>query len=158
MAVCLALTFAGCKPKDSDIQNDVNTQLNEQQSLSGVSATVENGVVTLTGSVDSEGDRNSAETIARGIKGVDSVHNNISMAIQSDSVHPVPPAGTGLISDEAMMDSAKVIEKQYPGVNISVAAGVITITGTIEQSKKDELMGKLNLLSSKGVNDQLQVK
>jgi osmotically-inducible protein OsmY len=46
----------------------------------GLEASVERGVVTLTGSVATEEQRQLAELIARGIEGVDKVINEIKVA------------------------------------------------------------------------------
>lgn len=156
--IAVSFSFFGCKQNDTEVQNKLNDKLKEQENLAGVNATVDNGVATLTGTVSSEADKSSAETIARQVDGVDSVHNNISLPIPSDSVQGVPDAGSGLIADEHIMDSAKALTKDYPDVHVSVAGGVITVTGTIEKSKKDALIESLKGLSAHGVTDQLQVK
>lgn len=153
-----SILFMGCKPKDTDIETNVNTRFKNQPDLSGVTATVVNGVATLSGDVKTEADKNSAETIANEVNGVDTVHNNISLIIQSDKVNPLTGSSTGLIADDQLMDSAKAIAKDYPDINVSVSAGVITVTGIIAKEKKDALMQSLKLLSNHGITDQLELK
>lgn len=152
----VSLFFTGCKPKDADIQTSVNNQLKNQADLAAVTATVNDGVATLSGQVKTEADKNSAETITKGVNGVESVNNNITIQVQYDTA--VAPPSTGLIADDQLMDSAKALVKNFPDVNVSVSAGVITVTGTINKDKKDGLIQSLKLLSDHGVNDQLQVK
>lgn len=62
---------------DTWIQGKLEASLMAEDSLSAfaIDTEVENGVATLTGTVDSEADRRLATQIAMSIKGVTSVHN-----------------------------------------------------------------------------------
>jgi len=66
---------------DSTIQAAIDKQLADDPTLStlGITATVMNGKVTLLGSVKNDGLKNQVEKMARRIKGVKAVDNQISV-------------------------------------------------------------------------------
>lgn len=144
----VSLSFNSCKskPKDSDLQ----TSVNEKLGTSGVSATVNDGVVTLNGQCPDEPCRTSAEQSAKDVKGVKSVINNISVA--------PPAAPVEVSSDAALQTGLKDATKDYPGVTATVANGEVTLTGTIERSKLPNLMQSVNSLNPKKVNNKLTIK
>lgn len=154
----IALSIAGCGERDMVVEERINNRLHERQQLMAITATFADGVATLSGDADSEADKESAEAIARQVKGVDSVINKISTPIVSDQVHAVPPAGSGLIADETIMDSTEAILKNYPGVNASVSGGTITLTGTVDMNSKDSLISALRSLHPVNINDQLSAQ
>lgn len=156
--VFVTAALIGCGPSDQDLQDRVNEKLHEQAHLSAVTAHVESAIATLTGTVDSQGDKESAEAIAGAVRGIDSVRSNISLKINSDVVHPVPPPGSGLLSDESLMDSVKLILGHYPLVNASVASGTITLTGSLNQEQRGDLMQKLRDLQPTSINDQTELR
>jgi osmotically-inducible protein OsmY len=92
--LCLALTlFAGMslqscgnKTKDSDIQSSFNEKARADASLANISATVNEGVITLNGQCPDEACRTNAEQSAKNVKGVKSVVNNITI-----TAPPPPP-------------------------------------------------------------------
>lgn len=148
LAIILISFFTGCKPKDAEVQTKINDQLKESPELSGVTATVENNVATLTGMVPSESEKSNAGAIAKNVHGVDSVINNIT-------TNTPPSPSTSLIKDDALMEETKLILKNYPGVTGSVSAGIITLTGTVETGKKSALLDTLRTLNPIDINDQV---
>ena len=66
-----SLLFTACKsgPKDSHKQKDFDAQLTQNPQLRTVTATVKDGVVTLTGPCPDEACRTGAEQAARGVAG-----------------------------------------------------------------------------------------
>jgi hyperosmotically inducible periplasmic protein len=91
---CKSLLFAGlmfmavglfsCQPSDSNVQQDVNAKIS---SVSGVTADVKDGVVTLNGTVMDDATKAAAEDSVKTVKGVKSVSNNITV-----QAPPPPPA------------------------------------------------------------------
>ena len=142
-----AFQFNGCKskPKDSDLQASVNEKL----SPSGVSATVNDGVVTLNGQCPDETCRTSAEQTAKNVKGVKSVVNNITVA---------PAAPVEISPDAALESGLRDATKDYPGVTATVANGEVTLTGTVERDRLPKLMQAIHALSPKKVNNNLTIK
>lgn len=84
--------FTGRGPKgyrrsDDRIAEDVNEALSQDPDLdaSDIEVKVENGAVTLTGTVSARQFKRMAEDIAERCSGVDDVHNQIRIQRQDDS-------------------------------------------------------------------------
>lgn len=95
MAVMVTLAFVSCKPKDEDILKAVNEKIAGMTEMKGMTATVTDGVVTLSGECKDEkckADCQKAIEDAK-IKGVKSVVSNCTIA-------PVvaPPASVAVSS------------------------------------------------------------
>jgi hyperosmotically inducible periplasmic protein len=153
LLVALLLTVGlfgvpACKGKnrDGDIQTAINSKTQTDPSLAGVSATVVNGEVTLTGSCADEPCRQNAEKAVKDIDGVKKVVNNITVA-------PVT-----ISPDTQLQNSVQEVAGRYPGVQASVADGVIVLRGTIERSQLQNLMQDMNALRPKRVDNQLVIK
>jgi BON domain len=67
---------------DSTIQSDVSAAIGQDSTLQGqqVSATADKGVVTLNGTVQTDAQRQQAETDAANVSGVSGIMNNIKVA------------------------------------------------------------------------------
>ena len=86
LVVCFLLS-AVCLAKDPPVVNDdtINDQIRislASDKVVGVlpfDVSVKNGVVTLSGTADQSGQRSRAEKLARKVKGVKSVVNNITL-------------------------------------------------------------------------------
>ena len=146
--LALSIAFTSCNPKDADVQSAV-----QQKEAPGITVTVAEGVVTLTGTVSDEGAKASAEEVAKGEKGVKSVVNNLMLP-------PPPPPPTMAPVTETMNAMAKAVidaVKDHPTVSASVADGVITLTGTIKKDKLPKLMMTLSSLKPKKIDNKLIV-
>jgi hypothetical protein len=94
------LTLAlGCSkaPNDAQLTSDIQSKLNADSGLQGKQLTVQtaNGVVTLTGTVDNENEREAAARYASSAPGVKQVINNLQVAApgemaQGEQAPPVP--------------------------------------------------------------------
>ncbi|HET7116977.1 MAG TPA: BON domain-containing protein, partial [Hanamia sp.] len=73
-----SVLFFSCKPKDSDLQAKITEKFAATPECAGASATVTDGVATLTGEVKDDACKSMAATTAEGIKGVKSVVNNLT--------------------------------------------------------------------------------
>lgn len=142
-AVLLSGTVA-CKSKisDADLKTKVETAI---QSNPNVQVDVKEGVVTLNGTAASEEEKIKMEDAAKAAdaKGVKSVVNNI--------VVNVPQIEVNTNTDDL---TAKVNEftKDFPTVKTSVAEGVITVTGELEQARVQALKMGLDALNPKKVD------
>lgn len=148
MATALAIAVPSCKskPSDADIQTKVQTALS---ATPGVSADVKDGVVTLSGLVGSPDEKTAVENAVNNLKdsGVKSVVDNIEVE--------APPAPT--VAADPLTQSVADATKDFPGITATVADGIITVTGEIEQSKVKTLKSSLDALNPKKV-DMSQVK
>jgi hyperosmotically inducible protein len=134
------------KPKDADIQATVTTAL---QSTPGVSADVKDGVVTLTGNVNTDADKDAAENAAKVTAGVKSVVNNITV---TPPPPPPPPAPAASTADATLKTAVDGIVKDFPGITADVKEGVIIITGESKADRWKKLKIALDGLKPKKVD------
>ena len=91
LAIILAITV-GCakKPDDAKISSDVQGRFSQDSGLSTKQLTVQsaNGVVTISGTVDNDAQRDAAARQAAAVAGVKEVVNNLQVA----GAAPAPPA------------------------------------------------------------------
>lgn len=146
-----SLLFTACKsgPKDSDIQKDFDAQLTQNPQLRTVTATVNEGVVTLTGPCPDEACRTNAEQAARGIKGVKNVVNNITVSESAPVV---------IADDGTLKNAVDEIVKKYDNVEATVQNGEVTLRGNITRDNLQQLMMDLNGANAKKINNQLTIK
>src|SRR5215212_7956661 len=87
----LSANFISCKEKnrDAEIQTEITNKISKEDAMSGLTASVSDGVVTLNGECkDEECKRHCAESVKE-IKGVKSVVNNIGVAAPQTTAAPV---------------------------------------------------------------------
>ncbi|HVG41662.1 MAG TPA: BON domain-containing protein [Chitinophagaceae bacterium] len=153
MILFTGLSFQSCgnKTKDSDIQTSFNEKARADASLANVSATVNEGVITLSGQCPDATCKTNAETSAKGVKGVKSVVNNITVM--------APPPPPTVDSDENIRSTARTIAQKYPGITADVQNGRVVLRGTVKS--RDELqrvMMAFNEANIRGVDNQITVK
>ncbi|HVZ96566.1 MAG TPA: BON domain-containing protein [Chitinophagaceae bacterium] len=150
IALITSVVLVGCKPKDADIQANIEKNL---QTMPGISVTVKDGVATFTGECQNEASKDSVVNAAKDIKGVKSVVNNCTVA-------PPPPPVTvdTTAATDALTQGVADATKDFPGVKATVADGVITLTGDIKRSDLARLMMSLNSLKPKKIENKLTIK
>jgi hyperosmotically inducible periplasmic protein len=139
-----SITAPGCKSKtkDADVKASVESALNANPQTAGVMVDVKDGVATLSGQVSNASAQSNAETIARGVKGVKSVQNNLSIASAPVQITP----------DDPLMIGVRDATKDFPGVTATVNDGVITVTGEIKSADWKRLKMTLDGLKPKRVD------
>lgn len=152
LVLVAGLSFTGCKPKDADVKASIEKSLKEDPSTAGVMVMVDKGVATLSGEVADETARTTAETKAKAVKGVETVQNNTTTA-PAQSTAPVT-----ITADDPLSGGVRDATKDYPGVNATVADGVITLTGEINKASLPNLMMALNSLKPKKIDNKLTIK
>lgn len=146
----LLVTACNNQPKDSKIASDFGDKAKMNPQLLNISATVNEGVITLTGQCPDENCRSSAEQAARGVKGVKSVVNNVTVT---------PATAPVVIADDATLkNSVDDVVKKYNGVEADVQNGEVVLRGSIKRDNLQQLMMDLNALNPKKVTNQLTVK
>ena len=151
------LMFAGlclfaCKPSDSKLQQAVNEKLS---ATPGVSATVQDGVVTLSGEVTDETAKQTAEDAAKNVKGVKSVSNNITVQV------PLPTPPPVSINPDDMLK--KTLDSTYSaagysGVTVTVMNGEVTLEGTAKKGDLRKIMQTAQEARPKKVNNKLKLQ
>ncbi len=153
--ILLCVVFASmvaCKGKPSDTQ--LQAKVSEQLStMPEVTADVKDGVVTLAGNVADDATKASAEATAKSTEGVKSVVNNIM--ITPSAPPPTPATDTTAVvntADDALRTGVTNISKDFPGADIKVDAGIITVTGQLSAAKWKTLKQALDALNPKKVD------
>ena len=149
----LFVTLAACNSKtsDADVKTSVDNAIAANSDLSGTYTDVKDGVVTLSGQVKDEAAKSLAETTAKGVKGVKSVDNNLTVA-------PPPAAPVEIAADDPLKASVDNTVKAYPSVTATVKDGVVTLTGQIKKADLQKLMKELSTLKPKKIdNAQLTI-
>ena len=147
MASLFVIPSCKSKNRDGDIQTAFNSRAQTDPNLAGVSATVVDGTVTLTGTCADESCRSNAEKSVKEIDGVKKVVNNIQVA------------QVQITDDAPLRSSTEQVVSKYAGVQADVSGGVITLRGTVEdRDKLQQLMSELQALRPKNVQNQLVIK
>lgn len=149
----ISASLSSCGPKDADIEKAVTEKINASPELSGISATVKDGVVTLSGEAKDDASKTLAENSVKEVKGVKSVVNNVAVA--------PPPAVTAPVEispDETLTKAVTDATKDYSGVKFTVKDGVVTLTGEVKKNDLPKLMQAVMAAKPKKVENQLVVK
>lgn len=137
--------------------------LNRHLSPFRINVDVENGRALLTGSVESEVERDLAEQIALGIDGIQTVDNQLRVDPQIQ-----PEVGSESLVQRldnatltATVKSKLLWNRHTEGLDIDVDSqnGVVTLSGQAQSALAKELAGKLaaNTRGVREVNNQLTV-
>ena len=149
LALAIALIAGACGKKDADVQKAVQDKL-AADNVSGVTATVKDGVATLTGEVTDITVKNRAESAAKTVDGVKYVTNNISLrALPVATPAAADPALTGKISENLKKAGCT-------GATAEVVNGKVTIKGTVPEAKYVECIQVVNQSGVTGIDNQLQ--
>lgn len=143
------LTLNSCKPSDEKLQKEVSTLIS---AIPSVTPVVKDGVVTLSGVVETEEIKAEAEKLAGSAKGIKSVTNNIEIQQPEPEISP----------DEALMNTitSAISGKgaKFKDVTVSVKDGEVTLTGIVNKADLQELMQIANEANPKKVNNVLNIR
>jgi hyperosmotically inducible periplasmic protein len=155
LVTAILFLLVSCTPSDEEINQSVQKVLTSNASLSPVSAIVKDGVVTLTGEVESETLKTLAETSLTGVKGVKSVVNSVA-------VKPPGPTPEELkkMADDALLQKVNTNFETYKvkGVTATVADGIVTLTGQIKRSELQNAMKAAMESGATKVENKLTIK
>ena len=142
-AALVSVTVISCKPKIKD--SDIEAKIQSNTALSGIVASVKDGVVTLSGEVKDDAEKAVVETAVKGIEGVKQVVNNCTIA------PPPPPAPVEIAADDPLTKGITDVLKDYPTVKATAADGVITVTGETTKANWKKIKMALDALHPKKV-------
>ncbi len=131
--------------KDSDLLTAINEKIQTNPEMTGLTATVVEGVVTLSGACKDDACKSFCEKTVKAISGVKSVVNNCTIIPAVVDTPVVPEVSDALA--QAITDACK----DFPGVKTDLKEGVLTLTGEIAKDKLQTLMMSLNTLKSLGL-------
>jgi osmotically-inducible protein OsmY len=163
-ALLVAATVAGCSGtsvKSPDVSDSIRSSL-DQAGLKDVSISQDrdNGVVTLGGHVDGDGDKLRAEAVAKSFAGGQVV---------ADQIAVIPPGGEkdakAMNSDlddgiNKNLDAALIQNRLHDKVSYAVKNGVVTLTGQVNSQSKREAAEQIasSVPNVQQVVNELQVK
>ena len=142
----MSTLFVSCKPSDADIQKAITEKMSSMPDMSGMTTSVTDGVVTISGECKDEECKANCEKLIKEVKGVKSVINNCTL-----------PAPVVINPDDTLTTSVNAALSNYPGVTASVSDGVVTLTGEVSKSNLMPLMQSVQELQPKKVVNNLKI-
>ena len=171
---------------DSLVQHKIEEGLKSnylRKNYENVIVRVYSGNVTLSGSVETEQDRQEVESRVRAIKGVKNINDQIRVAPSENKVSlnenkrrsniaiaevdgsKVETSKTTTVADHDLkkqVDDAlksNYVKKNYDTVIVTVTNGVVTVSGLIEEEKdRQEIRDRIQKIDGvSNINDRLQV-
>lgn len=149
LSIVAVLFMSACGKSDADLQKAVQDKLTAD-GVSGVTATVKDGVATLTGEVADITVKNKAEASAKAVEGIKSVANNTT-------TKPLPVA-TPAAADPALTGKINENLKKAgcTGATASVVNGKVTVTGEVPNAKYAECVQTIMQSGVTGIDNQLK--
>ena len=142
---------------DHQLKTDVLAELNWEPSISAdhIGVTARNGVVTLSGHVDTYWQKMAAETAAGRVKGVKALAEEIEVRLPMHIRH-----GDDEIATAALNRMAWDVSVPQDAVKVKVEKGHVTLTGIVAQYyQKDAAAFDIRPLAGvTGVTNQITVK
>jgi osmotically-inducible protein OsmY len=142
---------------DAQIQADVIAELKWEPRVQSteIGVAVKDGVVTLTGWVDSYSKRWAAEEAAHRVRGVKAVANDVEVRLTTGGERTDPEIAAAAV--RALQWDALLVPDQ---IDVTVSKGWVTLKGSVEwQYKKSEAERVVrNLPGVKGVSNLIEVK
>lgn len=174
LALAIAGTSLGVSAEDGS-QDVINArqesqiwtayELSPYLRANDLKVSVDNGTATLTGSVAEEVNKDLANDIAQGVKGITTVNNQI--VVDADYLPPKPGTERGFgdaIEDASITAAVKsklVWSKSTDGMttNVDTKFGRVTLRGTAQSSAERDLAGRLarNTQGVIAVDNQIKV-
>jgi osmotically-inducible protein OsmY len=146
IALLAGVMLYSCKPSDEKLQKAVETALTAS---TGVTSSVKDGVVTLTGTVESEEAKLAAETAAKAVKDIKSVTNNIQVVVPV----VINPDETLLTSINSALSAAG-----FSGITVTSSNSEVTLTGEVKRADLAKVMQIANESKPAKVINQLKIK
>ncbi len=147
----VALFMSACGKSDADLTKAASDKLTADK-VTGVTVAVKDGVATLTGEVADITVKSKAEASVKSVDGIKSVTNSCTLK----ALPPPPPPSPDKMLEGSVNEALK--KKNITGITVSVADGVITLTGTVEKAKLAEVMAAAQETKPKKVENKLTVK
>jgi osmotically-inducible protein OsmY len=153
LIICLCVLMSGllmqsCGPDDVKIATDVKNVLllNHPQA----SSSVRNGIVTLTGVVDSEEKKADAETLVKEIDGVKSVVNDIEVKASVGDINRD-------LTLKATINNA-LYGAKITTIEVEVASQVVTLKGEAKKGDQKRIMDMVKQTGTTEIVDNVTWK
>ncbi len=155
LAVAISLGSVSCKKKvsDTDLQTQATTVVTSNP---GASVEVKDGVAHLSGTFETQEEKDAMITQLKAINGIKDVHD---MATVAPAAAATPaPVETQSAVDPAVQQKLQDAVKDIPGVKLEVINGELTLTGTISASDARKVKESVDALKVGKVNYNYTVK
>ena len=149
LSLAIVLIAAACGKSDADLQKAVADKL-AADSITGVTATVNDGVATLTGQVADITVKNKAAASAKSVEGIKSVTDNTTLRPLPT---PVPAPADPMLKGKVEENLRKA---GCTGATVTIADGTVTLSGTVPEAKFAECVKVVNESGAGKLNNQLQ--
>jgi hyperosmotically inducible protein len=149
LSLAIALMISACGKSDADLTKAVQDKLAADK-VTGVTVSVKGGIATLSGEVADITVKNKAATSAKAVEGIKSVNDTTTL---KPLPTPVPPPADPMLQgkvDEALRKAG------CTGSTAKVAAGTVTLTGTVPEAKFAECIKVVNESGAGKLDNQLQ--
>lgn len=144
------LSLQSCSTSDKDLQTNVQNELRKRTNQ--VTATVNNGVATLQGTVNTDAERFSVDSIARSVKNIKSVVNNTTVKAAAPVVQ-IDNDGTIRSSITSALTAAG-----YNTVLVEVKDGEVTLSGNLKRADLQKVMQIANEANVRKVTNNIDLK
>lgn len=149
LMLAIAVMAAACGKSDADISKAVTDKL-KADGVTGVTATVKDGVVTLTGEVADVTVKSKAEASAKSVEGVKSVTNSVTTKpLPTATPAAADPALTGKITEDLKKAGCT-------GATVTVVNGKVTVTGEVPSAKYATCIQTIQQSGITGIDNQLK--
>ncbi|CAN5777234.1 hypothetical protein BH10BAC2_BH10BAC2_40200 [soil metagenome] len=148
-----SVLLSSCSVKDADIEKAIAEKVTSTPEMSGLAATVKDGVVSLSGECKDDACKTSCETAIKGMKGVKSVVSTVGI-----TPPPAPVAPVEIAADDPLTQAVADASKDFTGVTATVKDGVVTLKGEIKKMDLPKLMQAIMASKPKKVDNQLVIK
>jgi osmotically-inducible protein OsmY len=142
---------------DEDIKRDVELELEWEPDVDSknIAVKVTDGVVTLTGFVPSYSDKYEAERVAKRLRGVKAVANDLEVKLATGSERPDPD-----IAHDAVEKLKRDLPYSSQNIKVTVREAWITLEGDVDwdfQRRSAEAAVR-NVKGAKGVINLIRIK
>ena len=151
------MTVATASRTDVDIQSEVLAELKWEPRVQSneIGVAVKDGVVTLTGFVDSYTKRWAAEEASHRVRGVKAVANDIEvrLGVSSERTDPdIAASAARALQWDILLEREKI--------DVTVSKGWVTLKGTVDWQYKKQQAERVmrNLAGVTGVSNLIEVK
>ena len=149
ISIAAVLFLAACGKSDADLQKAVTDKLAADK-VTGVTASVKDGVATLTGEVADVTVKSKAESSAKAVEGVKSVVNNTTLKpLPVATPAAADPALTGKITEDLKKAGCT-------GASVTVVNGKVTVTGEVPNAKYVTCIQTIQQSGITGIDNQLK--
>lgn len=150
LMLAIAVMAAACGKSDADLATAVNDKL-KADGVTGVTATVKDGVATLTGEVADQAVKAKAKTSAQAVEGIKSADDT------GVKTKPLPVA-TPAAADPALTSKINEDLKKAgcTGASAAVVNGVVTVVGEVPAAKYRECVQIVQQSGITGIKNELK--